>query len=294
MEKENWFGKYVGEAIGTYLIVLFGVGVVFTAIMLGTIGDLASAGIGWGLAVTIAVFAGASMSGAHFNPSVTLALAIRGRFPWNHVLQYVIAQIGGGFLAAATLFGMYSGVFYDFVAKKGISIGQEGSQIAMAILVPLTPHPGIIGSDAAAYAKVTLLQGALGEFLATFILMLGILFLLEKRSVNSPVPWFFPLALGLVVIELVMIEAPISMLSLNAARDLGPRLFALILGFGSMAFPGPRGDWWVTTLIPVIGALAATYFFDFAMLPFFPKSEEQKQAEQLEKARAVSLPHPGD
>lgn len=273
MEKENWLGKYIGEAIGAYLIVLFGVGVVFTAIMLGTIGDLASAGIGWGLAVTVAVFAGASMSGAHFNPSVTIALAVRGRFPWNHVAQYVIAQIGGAFLAAATLFSMYSGVFYDFVKAKGITIGAEGSQIAMAILVPLTPHPGIIGSDAAAYAKVSLLQGSIGEFLATFILMLGILFLLEQRSVNSPVSWFFPLALGLIVIELVLIEAPLSMLSLNAARDLGPRLFALLLGFGEMAFPGPRGDWWVTTIVPIFGAIAATYFFDYVMLPFFPKAK---------------------
>lgn len=275
MQEENWLGKYIGEAIGTYLLVLFGCGVVFTAIMLGTIGDLASAGIGWGLAVTVAVYAGATMSGAHYNPSVTLALAIRGRFPWKHTLQYVVAQILGGFLAAATLFAMYSGVFYDFVAKNGITIGQQGSQIAMAIFVPLTPHPGIIGMDAAAYAKMSLVQGAIGEFLATFILMLGILFLLESRSINSPVSWFFPVALGMIVLELVIIEAPVSMLSLNAARDLGPRLFAYLLGFGSMAFPGPRGDIWVTTLVPVVGALAATYFFDWAMLPFFPKPKAQ-------------------
>lgn len=274
MQKENWVGKYIGEAIGTYLIVLLGCGIVFTAIMLGTIGDLTSAGIGWGLAVTIAVYAGASMSGAHFNPSVTLALAIRGRFPWNHAIAYVVSQILGGFLAAATLFAMYSGVFYDFVAKNKIVIGQPGSQIAMAIFVPLTPHPGIIGMDAAAYAKVSLLQGSIGEFLATFILMLGILFLLESRSVNAPVSWFFPVALGLIVAELVMIEAPISMLSLNAARDLGPRIFAALLGFGSMAFPGPRADIWVTTLVPVLGALAATYFYDGVMLPFFPRANK--------------------
>lgn len=278
MNKENWFGKYIGEFIGTYIIVLFGCGVVFTAIMLGTIGDLASAGIGWGLAVTIAVFAGASMSGAHFNPSVTLALAIRGRFPWKHTLQYIGSQIFGGFCAAATLFAMYSGVFYDFVAKNNITIGQQGSQIAMAIFVPLTPHPGIVGMDAAAYAKVTLLQGALGEFLATFILMLGILFLLEQRNSTQPTSWFFPVALGLVVVALVIIEAPISMLSLNAARDLGPRIFAYILGFGSMAFPGPRADIWVTTLVPVLGALTATYFFDFVMLPYYPKLKAAKEA----------------
>jgi glycerol uptake facilitator protein len=223
------------------------------------------------------------MSGAHFNPSVTLALALRGRFPWAHTVQYILSQILGGFLAAATLFAMYSGVFYDFVAKNGITIGQQGSQIAMAIFVPLTPHPGIIGMDAAAYARVTLLQGAMGEFLATFILMLGILFLLESRSVNQPVSWFFPVALGLIVVELVIIEAPLSMLSLNAARDLGPRIMAALLGFGSMAFPGPRGDIWVTTLVPVLGALAATYFYDYAMLPFFPKLAAAKKAEPAKK-----------
>jgi glycerol uptake facilitator protein len=290
MEEENWFGKYIGEAIGTYLIVLFGCGVVFTAITLGTIGDLASAGIGWGLAVTVAVFAGASMSGAHFNPSVTLALAIRGRFPWKHTLQYVVAQILGGFLAAATLFSMYSGVFYDFVAQKGITIGQQGSQIAMAVFVPLTPHPGIIGMDAAAYAKMTLLQGAIGEFLATFILMLGIVFLLEQRSINQPASWYFPVALGMIVIELVMIEAPVSMLSLNAARDLGPRIFAYLLGFGTMAFPGPRGDIWVTTLVPVLGAVAATYFFDYVMLPFFPRLKVAQKVRGTQESEEVAQP----
>lgn len=61
------------------------------------------------------------------------------------------------------------------------------------------------------------------------------------------------------------------MLSLNAARDLVPRIMAALLGFGKMAFPVPRADIWVTTLVPVVGAIAATFFYDYVMLPYFPK-----------------------
>jgi glycerol uptake facilitator protein len=258
MEKKSWIGNYIGEALGVFLIIYFGCGVVIVAIFLGQVPGLVDA----------------ALSGAHFNPGVTIALALRRGFPWSQVIPYIISQIVGGFLGAAALFGMYSGIFYDFVAQKGLTIGQPGSQLAAAVFVPYTPHPAIFGTDAVAFAKVTLLQGAWGEFISTALLMMFILALLEKRSVNNPVPWYFPVGLGFAVCMLVFAEAPISMISMNAARDLGPRLFTLLLGFGSIAFPGPRADFWVTTIVPALGAIAGAYFFDFVLLPFFPKAEE--------------------
>jgi len=71
---------------------------------------------------------------------------------------------------------------------------------------------------------------------------------------------------------LVVLAAPVSMASLNAARDLGPRLFMALTGWGRMAFPGPRGDWWVTTVVPTVGAVAGAYFYDFVVRPFLPQT----------------------
>ena len=65
------------------------------------------------------------------------------------------------------------------------------------------------------------------------------------------------------------------MTSLNGARDFGPRLWALVQGYGSIAFPGPRGEWWVGSIAPIVGAIVGAFFFDFVMLPFYPKPAKQ-------------------
>ncbi len=278
---ERWFGKYIGEAFGVFLIVLFGCGVVFVAVLLGVAPDLITIGLGWGLAVALAVWANASISGAHFNPGVTLAMALRRQFPWKHVLPYIIAQIVGGFIAAAVLYMLFYGIIDAKLAALGLVKGAPGSQLVSMIFVPYTPNPGMVGIGPAAVAahlhvadgwsRVALWQGALGEFIATGLLMVFILVLLEERSVNAPVGWFFPLGLAIAVTMLVVVEGPISMVSLNAARDLGPRIFLWLTGWGHMAFPGPRSGWWTTTIAPTFGAIAGAYFYDYLLRPFMPR-----------------------
>jgi glycerol uptake facilitator protein len=243
-------------------------------------GDLWSIGATWGITVALAVWAGASMSGAHFNPSVTIALALRRGFPWSQVIPYIVAQIAGGFLGAAALSMQFGGLIAAKLAALGVVPGQPGSQLVSMIYTTYTPNPGMVGIDAATatalkvsegWSKVSVMNGAFSEIIGTALLMIGILMFLEARSVNSPAGWFFPLALAAMVCMIVVITAPISMTSLNGARDLGPRLWALLQGYGSIAFPGPRGDWWVGSIAPIIGAVAGAYFFDYVMLPFYPK-----------------------
>lgn len=270
--KENLTGKLIGEVIGVFTIVFFGCGIIFNAILFNGIGDLLSAGIAWGLAVALAVYAGASLSGAHFNPAVTLGLAVTGRFPWNRVAYYMGAQIVGGFLGALALIGFFGDAMTNFAAKNGIVIGQAGSDKIAMMLIPISPHPWIVGNDAAAYSAVPIWRGFLVEALATAILMIFILVLLEARGVNTPRAWFFPVALGLAVTMLVMVTAPLTMTSLNPARDLGPRIMALFLGFGSIAFPGVRDglSMLVTVGAPLVGGVAGALFFDYAMKRFYP------------------------
>lgn len=280
-EKKSWLGNYIGEALGVFFIVLFGCGIVTVAVMVGGMGDLWSIGATWGITVALAVWAGASMSGAHFNPSVTIALALRRGFPWKQVIPYIIAQIAGGFLGAVVLSIQFGGLIAAKLASLGVVPGQPGSQLVSMIYTTYTPNPGMVGIDQATatalkvsegWSKVSVMNGAFSEILGTALLMIGILMFLEARSVNSPTAWFFPLALGAMVTMIVVITAPISMTSLNGARDLGPRLWALVQGYGSIAFPGPRGDWWVGSIAPIVGAVLGAYFFDYVMLPFYPKA----------------------
>ena len=279
-EPKIGLGNYIGEMLGVFLIVLFGCGIVTVAVLVGGMGDLFSIGATWGLTIAVAVWAAASMSGAHFNPSVTIAMALRRGFPWKHVLPYIIAQIVGGFLGAVVLSVQFGGLIAAKLAALGVTPGQPGSQLVSMIYTTYTPNPGMVGIDQATatalkvsegWSKVSVMNGAFSEFLGTALLMITILMLLEARSVNSTPGWFFPIGLGVGVCMIVVITAPISMTSLNGARDLGPRIWALMQGYGSMAFPGPRGEWWVGSIVPIIGAVAGAYFFDYVMLPFYPK-----------------------
>lgn len=286
-----WVGHYIGEALGVFLIIFFGDAAVFVAILFGVAPDLITLGLAWGLAVGLAVWAAATLSGAHFNPGVTLVMALRRKFPWKHVIPYWISQVLGGFIGAAALYGLYYNVISQKLASMHLVKGAPGSQLVSMIFVPYSPNPAMVGigpsSVAAAlhvpdgWSQVALWQGFMGEALATLLLVVFILGLLELRSVNSPVGWYFPVALCFAVTMLVVVEAPVSMVSLNAARDLGPRLFIWVAGWGQMAFPGPRAGMWVTTLGPTVGAVVGGYFYDYVLRPWMPKTKEEREAEEV-------------
>lgn len=101
--------KLTAEAIGTLLIVLFGVGCAVFArhtftdsIAAGTL--YAATAIAFGSALVVAMYAFGPISGGHFNPAVTLGLAAAGRFPWRGVWGYVVAQVVGGAIAVTVIF----------------------------------------------------------------------------------------------------------------------------------------------------------------------------------------------
>jgi len=114
--------------------------------------------------------------------------------------------------------------------------------------------------------------------IATALLLIVILSLLETRSINAPSAWFFPLTVGAFVGMLVFVTAPLTMTSLNAARNLGPRIMALFMGFGKVAFPGPRNglSLMITVVGPCVGAVLGALFFDRVIRPFYPLPEQPK------------------
>src|SRR5687768_1867223 len=100
----------VGEALGTFLIVLFGTGSVACAVLTGALQGLWQVAVVWGFGVTIAIYCSASLSGAHLNPAVSLAFALfRPRsFPWQRLVPYWLAQLGGAVLAGLVVWAAFA------------------------------------------------------------------------------------------------------------------------------------------------------------------------------------------
>lgn len=281
-EKANWFGRYIGEAIGVWAIVFFGDGVLHVAILHNQVPGLWDASIGWGLAVALAIWLGASVSGAHYNPGVTLVLAWRRGFPWSQVVPYIIAQILGGLLGAATLGVMYSTTISNFIVTNGI-VKTAPSGLWMAMMyAPYAPNPAMYGFvNAATVAEANQMAaqwvpwfvGGISEFVITACLMAAVLNFIDESQTFRPGA-MFPLLVGLLVAGLVFAEAPLTMVSMNPARDLGPRIWLLLRGYGVWAFPGLQGggSTLATTVFPVLGALFGGWFHDTVVSPHMGKA----------------------
>lgn len=281
--QENWFKKYAGEFIGTYILIFFGVGAVFAAVYVGVFKDLLPVMWMWGLAVAIAVYVGAAISGAHYNPSVTIAMAVWKGFPWRQVTPFILSQLAGAFCAALTLWAMFQGFATPFEAANNLVRGQFGSQLSAMVFATYIPNPGIVGFTPEAYAKVPLYVGFISEFIGTMFLLLMIFVLLEERNGLKPHISLFPFILALVVFAIVAITAPLSMTSLNGARDLGPRFLAYLLGWGNMAFPGPRGEFWIPTVAPILGGIFGGFVYHKIVLPLLPGAAADQNATEESK-----------
>ncbi len=272
----------LGEVVGSFLLSLLGLGIGVSATLWGAPGapwfaDIWPTAWGWAMTIALGIYVTATLSGAHFNPAVTITMAVTGRHPWRLVPLYIGCQIVGWFLGAATLWAMFGRNLFDYAASKNITIGSPESTGLASAFTTYSPNPGIAGAAAGGYTTVPFAEGLAGEVIGTAVLLLVILSLLETRHVNAPSAWFFPLIVGATIGLLIMFIAPITQASFNPARDLGPRLMLLVMGFGPVAFPGPNGGLSLvaTTIGPIIGGILGALFFDKVMRPNIPGHETE-------------------
>lgn len=252
--------EMVAECIGTFILVLFGVGAVAVSVWTGGL-SLWPVALMFALGVTLGVYASGKISGGHINPAVTLTLAVFTGFPWGKVAPYIIAQFAGAMLAAAAIYFFYSGIIVDFEAGAELVRGQPGSQLSAMGFGTYAPNPAFIGTTVEAFEKVSLTKWFASEMFTTAILVFGVLFLTDQHNTSAPSANLAPLFIGLLVAALVAYEAPISMTAMNPARDLGPRVMSYFFGWGEMALPGPRGGWWIPTVSTIAGGMVAGAFY---------------------------------
>jgi glycerol uptake facilitator protein len=228
---------FLGEFTGTALLILLGDGVVANNILSKTKGNNGGwivITFGWAMAVFVGVFIAASSSGAHLNPAVTLAFAIKGDFAWNLVPLYVGAQMLGAMAGALVCWLAYRQHF-DQTADADL-------QLAVFCTGPAIRSKG---------------NNLLTEVIGTFVLVWGVMFIARPTSSLGALD---ALPVGLLVLAIGLSLGGPTGYAINPARDLGPRIIHAVL-----PMRGKRNsDWsysWVPVLGPLIGGLLAAIIF---------------------------------
>ena len=222
--------RLAAETLGTGLLVLFGAGSVVAALTIGG-GRLDYAGLGmvaiaFALVIAVVIYAFGTTSGAHVNPTVTIALVARGRFPLREAGPYLLAQ-GVGATAGAVL------VIAAF-GEQAVDLGGTG---------------GTVLADG-----VSLLRGAVIEAIGTFLLLTAIFALAVDR--RAPAGWA-GLIIGLSVACAILVIGPLTGGSLNPARTLGPLIVTALWGGDAQWSDLPA-----YLIGPVAGGLLAAYMYD--------------------------------
>jgi glycerol uptake facilitator protein len=272
------------EGLGTFILVFFGLGSVHAAVLTNAQHGLWQVAIVWGVAVTLAIYVVGGISGAHINPSITIALATWRRFSWKLVLPYILAQVAGAMIAAALLYVLYHPFLAGLEARKHVVRGQPGSEITAMCYGEYFPSPGpLAGGEepystdkhAAINALVSEPMACAAEVVGTLLLALAVFALTDERNRAAPAARLAPVFIGLTVAILISVIAPLTQACFNPARDFGPRLVACFAGWGAIALPGPRGLGFLTVYIlsPIAGALAGGGLYLHLLGPHQPEPE---------------------
>jgi len=244
-----------GEFSGTFLLVFFGCGSVCAAVTTGAQVGVFQVAIVWGLGVATAIYLTGALSGAHLNPAVTVSMAVWSDFPKGRVLPYLVAQFCGAFVASAVLYFVFGDAVRVFEKTNGIVRGQAGSEASAMVFGEFYPNPG--GHPLTPEARLRMSAGAAfgTEVIATAVLLL-VVFCLSDRGNRARPRGVTPLTIGLTVTLLISLVGPLTMACFNPARDLGPRVFSALAGWGEIPFQVNGEGWWAVYIVaPLIGGL---------------------------------------
>lgn len=275
--------RCVAEFAGTGILIFMGLGVVLTSVLTGAQSGLWQVAIVWGIGVAVAVYTVIGVSGGHINPAITVALAFWRKHPWREVVPYVLAQLAGAFVAAALLFVIFNPFLKAREVEKGIERGAPGSEITAMCFGEFFPSPGPLSNSPGPYsvdehAKLNALvseQSAfLAEVLATMVLAIVIAAVLDARNPGAPTPGMGPAFIGLTVAGLVSIFGPVTQACFNPARDVGPRVFSMLAGWGTAALPRGTGAVTVYVLAPILGAIIGMGLYDRVLKSPGPREAE--------------------
>jgi glycerol uptake facilitator protein len=222
--------SFVAEFFGTMVLIILGDGVVAGAVLKGTKSENAgwlTIVIGWGLAVTLAIYAVGKISGAHLNPAVTIAFAMKGDFPWSDVGPYILAQLLGAFTGALIVWLHY--------LPHWKRTDDQGLKLAVFATGPAIRNT---------------FSNLISEIIGTAMLILALLFI----GTNEFTGGLNPIAVGLLIVAIGLGLGGTTGFAINPARDLGPRIAHALLPISGK---GPS-DWayaWIPVIGPILGGI---------------------------------------
>lgn len=236
---------FIAELIGTMLMILLGDGVVANVVLNDTKGNNSGWMVittAWGLAVFVAVIVAGPYSGAHFNPAITIGLALAGKFSWALVLPYIVAQFIGAFIGSFLVWVMYYDHFNRTTNKPD------------AILSVFCTGPAVRNY----VSNIT------SEIIGAFVLFFTILYITGAEITPTKVPvglgsvGALPVAFLVWVIGLSL--GGTTGYAINPVRDLGPRIMHAILPIKGKG----TSDWayaWIPIFGPIVGTVIAALLF---------------------------------
>ena len=210
-----------------------------------------------GLAVSIGIYLSAHVSDGHLNPAITLAFSIVRwkQFFFYKTIPYIFSQTLGAFLAAVTVYLFYHEAIVDFETTNNITRGESGSQLMATVFVRYFPNPVIYNPrDPTTFDIVPVWKALLVEIWGTFILAFVIFGLTHPSNTTSTKSKaIIPGVIGITIAILISIYGPLTQCGINPAFDFGPRVFAAMAGWETIAIPGPRNGFWIYILGPLLG-----------------------------------------
>jgi glycerol uptake facilitator protein len=264
-------GELIAEAVAIFIIIAIGDSVA-AMFFLYDPSPYAQAYwgvcIAWGLAVTIAIYVTGNISGCHANPAVTLALWLYRQFPASKVIPYWIAQVVGAFLGAVVVYMLFHPVIDHYNTIHHLTRGTAGGMPTAGVFFT---HPGL---------AITPLHALLDQIILTAFLIFGIFAVTEAYNEMAPQANSGALIIGLIVAAIGASMGYLEAWAINPARDLGPRIFCFLAGWGSQAFPAPGNYWWVPIVGPLIGGAVGGGAYQCLIRPFLPKYVAEMRKDQ--------------
>ncbi|XP_069492108.1 aquaporin-3-like isoform X2 [Ambystoma mexicanum] len=211
----------LAEFLGTFILILFGCGSVAQMELSGFAkAQFLSVNMAFGFAVTAGAYVCAGVSGAHLNPAVSLAMFLLRRMSWKLLLVYCLSQFLGAFFGAAIVFSLYFDALHAFSGGNWTVAGPQATA-------------GIFASYPSEHLSV--INGFTDQVIATAALLICILAIVDEKN-NAAPAGLQPFVIGLMVLLVGLGMGFNCGYPINPARDLGPRLFTAIAGWGLEVF----------------------------------------------------------